>query len=161
MRLALIPLTGAALIALAGCVPQSQYDDLMNAYRSKEQQLLQLQNEFDTSRANEDMLRKQLGEAMARLTSIQNGGNQAEIDALKKQIDDLIAQIGQKALPDDVSNMIVQLVEMYPDVLEFDDHCVKRAGTVTVGRVLIDGGVVGPCRRSYRCRWTKETSLMI
>ena len=121
MRLALIPLTGAALIALAGCVPQSQYDDLMNAYRSKEQQLLQLQNEFDTSRANEDMLRKQLGEAMARLTSIQNGGNQAEIDALKKQIDDLIAQIGQKALPDDVSNMIVQLVEMYPDVLEFDE----------------------------------------
>ena len=66
MRLAFIPATGVALIALAGCVPQSQYDDLMNAYRSKEQQLLQLQNEFDTSRANEDMLRKQLGVALPR-----------------------------------------------------------------------------------------------
>ena len=29
------------------------------------------------------------------------------------------------------------------DVLEIDDHCAKRAGTVTAGRVLIDGGVVG------------------
>ncbi|MFM1804673.1 MAG: hypothetical protein RL136_1552 [Planctomycetota bacterium] len=121
MRLALIPLTGAALIALAGCVPQTQYDDLMNAYRAKEQQLLQMQNEFDTARANEDMLRKQLGEAMARLTTLQAGGNQAEIDALKQQIDELIAQIGTKALPDDVSNMITQLVEMYPEVLEFDE----------------------------------------
>ena len=50
MRLAFIPATGVALIALAGCVPQSQYDDLMNAYRAKEQQLLQMQNEFDTLR---------------------------------------------------------------------------------------------------------------
>jgi len=29
------------------------------------------------------------------------------------------------------------------DVLEIDENCGKRAGTVTAGRVLIDGGVVG------------------
>lgn len=29
------------------------------------------------------------------------------------------------------------------DVLEFDDHGVRRAGTVTAGRILIDGSVVG------------------
>jgi chemotaxis protein MotB len=121
MRLAFIPATGVALIALAGCVPQSQYDDLMNAYRAKEQQLLQMQNEFDTARANEDLLRKQLGEAMARLEGLKGSGSQAEIDALKKQISELIAQIGSTPLPSEVNQMIIDLVAMYPDVLEFDE----------------------------------------
>jgi chemotaxis protein MotB len=102
-------------------VPQSQYDDLMTAYRAKEQQLLQMQNEFDTARANEDMLRKQLGEAMARLTALKNGGNEAEIAAMQKTIDDLIARIGQTALPESVNRAIIQMVENYPDVLEFDE----------------------------------------
>jgi len=121
MRLALIPLTGAALIALAGCVPQSQYDDLMTAYRAKEQQLLQMQNEFDTARANEDMLRKQLGEAMARLSALKDGGSEAEIAAMQKTIDDLIARIGQTELPASVNRAIMKLVEGFPDVLEFDE----------------------------------------
>lgn len=121
MRLALIPLTGAALIALAGCVPQSQYDDLMTAYRAKEQQLLQMQNEFDTARANEDMLRKQLGEAMARLSALKDGGSEAEIAAMQKTIDDLIARIGQTELPASVNRAIMKLVEAFPDVLEFDE----------------------------------------
>jgi len=121
MRLALIPLTGVALIALAGCVPQSQYDDLMTAYRAKEQQLLQMQNEFDTARANEDMLRKQLGEAMARLSALKDGGNEAEIAAMQKTIDDLIARIGQTELPESVNRAISKMVENYPDVLDFNE----------------------------------------
>jgi len=121
MRLALIPLTGVALIALAGCVPQSQYDDLMTAYRAKEQQLLQMQNEFDTARANEDMLRKQLGEAKARLSALKDGGNEAEIAAMQKTIDDLIARIGQTELPESVNRAISKMVENYPNVLDFNE----------------------------------------
>jgi chemotaxis protein MotB len=121
MRLALIPISGVALIALAGCVPQNQYDDLMTAYRAKEQQLLQMQNEFDTARANEDMLRKQLGEAMARLSALKDGGNEAEIAAMQKTIDDLIARIGQTDLPASVNRAIITMVENYPDVLEYNE----------------------------------------
>ncbi len=121
MRLSLIPITVLAAVSLAGCVPQTQYDDLMSAYRAKEQQLLQMQNEFDTARANEDMLRKQLGEAMARLSSIKDGGNASEIAAMQKNIDELIAQIGASTLPADVQKSIVALVDSFPDVLEFDE----------------------------------------
>ena len=112
MRLALIPLTGVALIALAGCVPQNQYDDLMTAYRAKEQQLLQMQNEFDTARANEEMLRKQLGEAMASLAQIKDSGNRAEIEALQGRIADLMKQIGQTKLA------MLPVGETYIELLE-------------------------------------------
>ena len=120
MRLALIPLTGVALIALAGCVPQNQYDDLMTAYRAKEQQLLQMQNEFDTARANEALLRKQLGEAMASLSQIKDSGNRAEIEALQTRIADLMKQIGETKLPTEVSDAILVLVNENPDLIEFD-----------------------------------------
>jgi len=121
MRLALIPLTGVALIALAGCVPQNQYDDLMTAYRAKEQQLLQMQNEFDTARANEEMLRKQLGEAMASLAQIKDSGNRAEIEALQGRIADLMKQIGQTKLPAEVNQAIIELVSENPDLMEYDE----------------------------------------
>ena len=121
MRLALIPLTGVALIALAGCVPQNQYDDLMTAYRAKEQQLLQMQNEFDTARANEALLRKQLGEAMASLAQIKDSGNRAEIKALQGRIADLMKQIGQTKLPAEVNQAIIELVSENPDLMEYDE----------------------------------------
>lgn len=122
MRLALIPLTGVALFALAGCVPQNQYDDLMTAYRAKEQQLLQIQNEFDTSRANEEMLRKQLGEAMASLNSIKDSGNRAEIEKLQARISDLMNQIGKEKIDPAVNAAIIKLVEQFPDVMMYDEE---------------------------------------
>ena len=126
MRLALIPLTGVALIALAGCVPQNQYDDLMTAYRAKEQQLLQMQNEFDTARANEALLRKQLGEAMASLSQIKDSGNRAEIEALQARIADLMKQIGSTNLAPEVNEAILALVNENPDLMDFD----QKAGVI-------------------------------
>ena len=126
MRLALIPLTGVALIALAGCVPQNQYDDLMTAYRAKEQQLLQMQNEFDTARANEALLRKQLGEAMASLSAIKDSGNRAEIEALQARISDLMKQIGSTNLAPEVNEAILALVNENPDLMDFD----QKAGVI-------------------------------
>ena len=118
--LAKIALSGVALISLAGCVPQNQYDDLMTAYRAKEQQLLQMQNEWDTSRANEDMLRKQLGEAMARLAQMKTGGNEAEIAKMQAMIDGLIKQIGTTALPADVTSALQTLASEHSELLSFD-----------------------------------------
>lgn len=126
MRLALIPLTGVALIALAGCVPQNQYDDLMTAYRAKEQQLLQMQNEFDTARANEALLRKQLGEAMASLSAIKDSGNRAEIEALQARISDLMKQIGSTNLAPEVNEAILALVNENPELMDFD----QKAGII-------------------------------
>jgi chemotaxis protein MotB len=125
MRLAPIALSGLALVVLGGCVPQSQYDDLMNAYRSKEQQLLQLQGEYDTSRANEDMLRRQLAEAAADLARARElaGAGGAEIDALQKRYEDLLAQVSALSpLPESVNVAIEELVSMYPDLIEFDER---------------------------------------
>ena len=51
---------GIASLALAACVPQQKYDDLLTAYRGQEQQLLAVQSDLQTSRANEERLRAQL-----------------------------------------------------------------------------------------------------
>jgi chemotaxis protein MotB len=125
MRLAPIALSGLALVVLGGCVPQSQYDDLMNAYRSKEQQLLQIQGEYDTSRANEELLRRQLAEAAADLKRARElaGAGSAEIDALQKRYEGLLAQVNSLSpLPESVNVAIEELVAQFPDLIEFDER---------------------------------------
>ena len=47
-------------LATLGCVPQEKYDDLLTAYRAKERQTLQAQNEVDRMRSNEATLRGQM-----------------------------------------------------------------------------------------------------
>jgi chemotaxis protein MotB len=127
MRLA-IPaafiVSSASLLALGGCVPQSQYDDLMTAYRSKEQQLLQLQNEFDTSRTNEEALRKQLAEAAADLARAKElvGGDKGALDALQKRYEDLLAQVNSLSpLPESVNGQLRALADANPDIFEYDE----------------------------------------
>ncbi len=127
MRLALptaILVSSASLLALGGCVPQSQYDDLMNAYRSKEQQLLQLQNEFDTSRTNEEALRRQLAEAAADLARARElvGGDKGALDALQKRYEDLLAQVNALSpLPESVNEGLRALADANPDIFEYDE----------------------------------------
>ncbi|MEY3143609.1 MAG: Outer rane porin precursor [Planctomycetota bacterium] len=127
MRLALptaILVSSASLLALGGCVPQSQYDDLMNAYRSKEQQLLQLQNEFDTSRTNEEALRRQLAEAAADLARARElvGGDKSALDALQKRYEDLLAQVNALSpLPESVNSRLRELADANPDIFEYDE----------------------------------------
>ena len=127
MRLALptaILVSSASLLALGGCVPQSQYDDLMNAYRSKEQQLLQLQNEFDTSRTNEEALRRQLAEAAADLARARElvGGDKGALDALQKRYEDLLAQVNALSpLPESVNSRLRELADANPEIFEYDE----------------------------------------
>ena len=66
MRRIVATLVGSAvLFSAAGCVPQQKYDDMLNAYRAKEQQLHQANSEMETMRSNERMLREQLQRADA------------------------------------------------------------------------------------------------
>jgi len=120
---ATLAISGLTLIALGGCVPQNQYDDLMSAYRSKEQQLLQLQNDYTTARANEDMLRKQLAEAAADLAAAKSmvGGDRGALEELEKRYQSLLAQLGSMSpLPDSVNAVLEQLAADYPDIFDFD-----------------------------------------
>jgi chemotaxis protein MotB len=127
MRLKSITLTASTLTALTvlgGCVPQAQYDDLMSAYRSKEQQLLQLQNEFDTSRTNEEALRRQLAEAAADLARARElvGGDKSALDALQKRYEDLLAQVNALSpLPESVNSRLIELANANPEVFEYDE----------------------------------------
>ena len=116
-------LSSISLAVLAGCVPQNQYDDLMSAYRSKEQQLLQLQNDYTTSRANEEMLRKQLAEAAADLAAAKNmvGGDRGALEELEKRYQSLLAQLGSmNPLPESVNVVLEELARNNPDIFEFD-----------------------------------------
>ncbi|MFM7133766.1 MAG: OmpA family protein [Planctomycetota bacterium] len=123
-RLGTIVLSGLGLVILGGCVPQNQYDDLMSAYRSKEQQLLQTQGELDTSRANEQMLRKQLAEAASDLARARElvDGDRGSLDALEKRYQDLLAQVNALSpLPESVNIAIADFANKYPDLLEYNE----------------------------------------
>lgn len=124
-RIGTLVLSGLSLVILGGCVPQNQYDDLMSAYRSKEQQLLQTQGELDTSRANEQMLRKQLAEAAADLARARElvDGDRGALDELEKRYQNLLAQVNALSpLPESVNIAIGDLARKYPDLLEYNER---------------------------------------
>ena len=68
-RLALALLPMLMLVVLPGCV-QQQCDDLLTSYRAQEQQLLNLQSELESCRANENSLRSQLRELFTRTAGL-------------------------------------------------------------------------------------------
>lgn len=109
--------------ALTGCVPQSKYDDLLTAYRSKEQQVLTLQGDVDASRANELALRQQLAQAAADLSSargmMDGSGN---LDELRSRYEALLARINslETPLPASVTDALTVLAQQNPEIFDFD-----------------------------------------
>ncbi len=144
MRMKRFVLTLASLSilgGLGGCVPQEKYDDLMTAYRSKEQQVLTLQGDLDSARANEEALRQQLAQAAADLDAARafmngQGGN---LDDLQKRYESLLARINslENPLPTSVSNALTILANQYPDIFEFD---AKRGMLRFKSDVTFDSG---------------------
>lgn len=115
-----------AVAALTGCVPQNQYDDLMTAYRSQEQQLLACQAELESSRANEAALRNQLARAAEDLRGLEafrngQGGDlsklQADYLALLKRLEDLKLT----ALPENLSNALRDLADRFGGMVTYDE----------------------------------------
>jgi chemotaxis protein MotB len=138
-----IAIAGSVLLGvLGGCVPQSQYDDLMTGYRSKEQQVLTLQGDLDSARANEEALRMQLAQAaddlrMARDMALQSDGN---IDEMRQKYDAMLARLKTLETPilgPEVTAELTALANQYPDVFEFD---AKRGMLRFKSDVTFDSG---------------------
>jgi chemotaxis protein MotB len=114
-------------LGLAACVPQQKYDDLLTAYRGQEQQLLSLQSELQTVRANEERLRAQLAAAATDLAEIQRlrGGASGDVAKLLADYERLLKQVGDLGagpLPAELNKALTELAAQYPDVLTFDQR---------------------------------------
>ncbi len=125
MRFNLLALgtTTLAFATLTGCIPQTQYDDLMTNNRSLKQQVAQLQGELDTSSANEEMLRKQLAEAAADLLKAKTlaGASDEDIQALTDRYNKLLSQVNAlDVLPTDVSAALEEIAAASGGLLTFD-----------------------------------------
>ena len=125
MRFNLLALgtTTLAFATLTGCIPQTQYDDLMTNNRSLKQQVAQLQGELDTSSANEEMLRKQLAEAAADLLKAKTlaGASDEDIQGLTDRYNKLLSQVNAlDVLPTDVSAALEDIAAASGGLLTFD-----------------------------------------
>ena len=74
MRTPLLTIAGTSLFAVlaSGCVPQQKYDELLTAYRGKEQHAMRMQEQLDGARANEKVLRDQLTDARQKLDGLED-----------------------------------------------------------------------------------------
>ncbi|MCA9285829.1 MAG: OmpA family protein [Phycisphaerales bacterium] len=115
----------AAASSLPGCVQQQQYDDLMTSYRAQEQQLLALQSELESARANETGLRSQLANTIEDLRALERmraGQSKdlnellADYERLRKSLDEL--QLGP--LPAELESALSALAAQYPNEMSFD-----------------------------------------
>jgi chemotaxis protein MotB len=116
---------GIASAALAACVPQQKYDDLLTAYRGQEQQLLAVQSDLQTSRANEERLRAQLAAIQAEIDAAGGNGDPAELERLKAKLAEYAKQIANAnlgPLPAELNEALANLASQYPDVLTFDQR---------------------------------------
>jgi len=116
---------GIASLALAACVPQQKYDDLLTAYRGQEQQLLSLQSELQTVRANEERLRAQLAALQAEIEAAGASADPTELERLKAKLAAYAKQIADAnlgPLPAELSKALADLAAQYPDVLTFDQR---------------------------------------
>lgn len=119
-----LPLAAISLAGV-GCVPQQRYDQLMTAYRGKEQQLLSTQNELDTARNNERVLRGQLLRATDDIRGLERmrDGSSADLDRLVSDYDRLqrqLIELGAGPLPAEMVDALTELSKRYPEVLQFD-----------------------------------------
>jgi len=115
------------LPALAACVSQQKYDDLLTAYRDQEQQLVRMQSDLTTSQANEERLRSQLALAAAELDQVKglHGADKEQIEKLLADYDKLRQQLGELnvgPLPAALNQALAELARQYPDMLTFDER---------------------------------------
>jgi chemotaxis protein MotB len=108
-----------------GCVPQDRYDQLLMANRSLEEQLLQMESDRDSARADLNATRDQMSRRSTNLEDLQSQNRRlsndlermaSEYDALLRRVSEL--EVGP--LPADVEDAIQRLANAHPDVLSFD-----------------------------------------
>lgn len=124
----LISIVGGAVVfsTLLGCVPQQKYDDLLTAYRSKEQDSLSMRESLDSVRANENLLRTQLTDARGHLDHLETMTSEqaAELAQMEQDFHGLsqrITSLRVAALPPELNARLTMLRDQYPGVLSFDE----------------------------------------
>jgi chemotaxis protein MotB len=128
MRNTLLTIVGTsfAVSLVAGCVPQQKYDELTTAYRTKEQQNLKLQEELDSSKANQSMLRSQLTDARTYLDKLETmtAMQAKELNDMEGDFQSLsqrITSLRVAVLPPELNAKLTQLHDRYPNLLTFDE----------------------------------------
>ena len=128
MRTTLLTFIGTSFVLsmVAGCVPQQKYDDLLTAYRGKEQNSMKLQEELSASTANEALLRKQLTDARTYLDKLETMTTQqskelADMESDFQSLSQRITSLRIAALPPELNAKLTQLRDAYPGVLKFDE----------------------------------------
>ena len=128
MRTSLLPLAGISLFAVlaSGCVPQERYDELLTAYRGKEQHAMKMQEDLDGARANEKVLRDQLTTAREKLDALETvaARQSDELVAMEDMYQGLsqrITSLRVAALPPELNAKLTSLRDTYPELLSFDE----------------------------------------
>lgn len=129
MRLPALALLGLCAVTTAfgsGCM-QQDYDKLVKTNRSLKEQLVAVEEERDTARANLETLREQLGRAVHDITALRdnNGRLTGDLDSLANEYESLLARVkGLEvgALPEQLSSALSELAASYPDVLTFNER---------------------------------------
>jgi len=126
----LLVLAPTTLFAL-GCVPQSQYDSLLMANNTLEENQAVVEAERDEALARIDDAEARVSEAEARYASLQNefGGISEQLgssrDSLQAMRERLI-KLEAGPLPTDMAADLAQLAASFSDLLTFE----KESGTV-------------------------------
>ncbi len=132
MRRATVITSAALVLAGTGCVQQDKYDNTVLSSRSLQEQLVAVERERDTARANLDEVRDQL--TTAKSTNAQLQGQvvtvNADFEAQVAKYDQLLRRVSQLEfgpLPVELEMALDHLASAYPDLLSFDaDHGLLR-----------------------------------
>ena len=128
MRRTVVAVLGSTIVLSAvGCVPQEKYDDALNAFRSKEQQLHQANAEIETLNGNERLLRDQLRQANDDVTRAigQLGASDEEIAQLRNDFEAMLATVSEfdvGPLPAQLNAALVRLASQHKDMLSYDER---------------------------------------
>lgn len=128
MRKPLLIIAGTTIFAImaTGCIPQQKYDELLTAYRGKEQHSLKMQEQLESARANEKVLRNQLTGARQKLDSLETmtGKQSEELASMEQMFQGLsqrITSLRVAALPPELNAKLTRLRDNYPELLSFDE----------------------------------------
>ncbi len=119
----------ACLLALpllaGGCVQQKDYDAMLQANRSLQEQVVSVSDERDVARANIDTLRAQLGKATSELNGLKAkyGQTDADLVRLAAEYDALMKRVGSLdfgPLPEEMNRALEELARQYPQLLTYD-----------------------------------------
>lgn len=144
MRRAILLLAPVA-IATAGCVPQEKYDDLLTAYRAKEQQSIKARQDAERMRANEASLQRQMQDYVTKLeqAELQIGGQNDQISGLKTQFEGLLGQVQALdfgPMNPELNEKLLRLASENPDLLAYDEATgtLQFASDVTFAMGSVD-----------------------